>query len=110
MQILLHLYYITRGIFGHFCAFLGKNSAFRLFLYILSQASEHLIYLFLFILFFLGGGGGVGWGWGLVVRRKFIYFQANFEIFHAIGSYSPLVSWIGTIIIILTLFLWYLRF
>ena len=82
------------------------------FFYILSQASEHFIYLFIFFLFFFlffffGGGGGVG-GWQL--RRKFIYFKANFENFHAIGSYSPLVSWIGTIIIILTLFLWYLRF
>ena len=101
MQILLHLFYISRGIFGHFCAFLGKKTAFRLF-FILSQASEHFIYIYLF--FFRGGGGG------LAVGRKFIYFQANFEIFHAIGSYSPLVSWIGTIIIILTFFLRYLRF
>ena len=61
---------------------------------------------FIIIFFFFWGGGGGG-GWGLAVRRKFIYFQANFEIFHAIGSYSPLVSWIGTIVIILTLFLWY---
>ena len=98
MQILLHLYYISRGIFGHFYAFLEKKTAFRLF-FILSQASEHFIYFFF--------GVGVG---GLAVRRKFIYFQANFEIFHAIGSYSPLVSWIGTIIIILTFFLRYLRF
>ena len=66
--------YISRGIFGHFCAFLGKNSAFKLF-YILSQASEHFIYLFLFYFLFFGG-------LGLAVRRKFIYFQANFEIFH----------------------------
>ena len=64
----------------------------------------HVLGKILHLGFFFFGGGGVA------VRRKFIYFQANFEIFHAIGSYSPLVSWIGTIIIILTLFLWYLRF
>ena len=57
MHILLHLYYISRGIFGHFCAFLGNNSAFRLF-YILSKASEHFIYFYLF--FWVGLGVGVG--------------------------------------------------
>ena len=27
-----------------------------------------------------------------------MHFQANFEIFHAIDSYSPFISWKGTII------------
>ena len=68
MQILLHLNYISRGIFDTFVHFLGKNSTFRLF-YILSQASEHSIYLLLLLLFyfylfffFFGGGGGGGGG------------------------------------------------
>ena len=78
MQILLHLYYISRGIFGHFCAFLGNNSAFRLF-YILSQASEHFIY---FYLFFLGGVGGGGWQLegNLYIFKKILNFFMQFVV------------------------------
>ena len=70
------------------------------FLYFHRPLSILFIYLFYFIFLFLFLFVCFFGGWGLAVRRKFIYFQANFEIFHAIGSYSPLVSWIGTIIII----------
>ena len=78
MQILLHLYYISRGIFGHFCAFLGKKFAFMLFLYILSQASEHFIFFFFifFFLFFFFGGGGGGWqlGGNLYIFKQILKF------------------------------------
>ena len=69
MQILLHLYYISRGIFGHFCAFLGKKFAFRLFfIYFHRPLSILFIYFyfifFFYFFFFLGGGGGGGWQLG----------------------------------------------
>ena len=74
MQILhvLHLYYISRDIFEHFCAFLGKNSACSLFFYILSQASEHFIYLFIFINFLGGGGGGWQLGGNLYIFKQIL--------------------------------------
>ena len=58
MQILLHLYYISRGIFGHFCAFLGKKMHLGFFY---TFTGLWAFYLFIFIYyFFRGGGGGFG--------------------------------------------------
>ena len=75
MQILLHLYYISRGIFGHFCAFFGeKKTAFRLFFFILSQASEDFIYLFLLIFFFGVGVGGWQLGGNLYIFKQILKF------------------------------------